>query len=225
MLDPACGSDHFIYGALEQMKRLEGEVINLLRDLGDAADFLNLQGATVDPHQFLGIEINARAAALAELVLWMGYLQWHFRVHGETSHVEPVLKKFNNIECRDAVLAYDKKEFAKDAAGKTKFVWDRRTFKVDPVTGREIPNEQAARPLDTFVNPRPATWPHADFIVGNPPFLGVSRMREDLGDGYTETPRAAYPAMPESAEFPPFLELGRAERFQLAEDLRYSRAR
>ena len=225
MLDPACGSDHFLYGALEQMKRLEGEVINLLRDLGDDADFLNLQGATVDPHQFLGIEINARAAALAELVLWMGYLQWHFRVHGETSPVEPVLKKFNNIECRDAVLAYDKKEFAKDAAGKTKFVWDRRTFKVDPVTGREIPYEQAARPLDTLANPRPAIWPHADFIVGNPPFLGVSRMREDFGDGYTETPRAAYPAMPESAEFPPFLELGRAERFQLAEDLRYSCAR
>jgi hypothetical protein len=201
VLDPACGSGNFLYVALEQMKRLEGEVINLLRDLGDDTDFLNLQGATVDPHQFLGIELNARAAALAELVLWIGYLQWHFRVHGATSPAEPVLKKFNNIECRDAVLAYDKKDFAKGPDGKTKFVWDRRTFKTDPVTGREIPNEQAVRPLDTFVNPRPAVWPQADFIVGNPPFLGASRMREDLGDGYTETLRAAYPKMPESADF------------------------
>ena len=200
VLDPACGSGNFLYIALEQMKRLEGEVINLLRDFGEA-DVLSLQGATVDPHQFLGLEINERAAALAELVLWIGYLQWHFRVHGETSPAEPVLKKFNNIECRDAVLAYDKKDFAKGPDGKTKFVWDRRTFKVDPVTGREIPNEQAVRPLDTFVNPRPAVWPQADFIVGNPPFLGASRMREDLGDGYTETLRAAYPAMPESADF------------------------
>jgi hypothetical protein len=201
VLDPACGSGNFLYVALEQMKRLEGEVINLLRDLGDDTDFLNLQGATVDPHQFLGLELNARAAALAELVLWIGYLQWHFRVHGATSPAEPVLKKFNNIECRDAVLAYDKKDFAKGPDGKTKFVWDRRRFKTDPVTGREIPDEQGVRPLDTFVNPRPAVWPQADFIVGNPPFLGASRMREDLGDGYTETLRAAYPAMPESADF------------------------
>jgi type II restriction/modification system DNA methylase subunit YeeA len=192
VLDPACGSGNFLYVALEQMKRLEGEVINLLRDLGDDTDFLNLHGATVDPHQFLGIELNARAAALAELVLWIGYLQWHFRVHGATSPAEPVLKKFNNIECRDAVLAYDKKDFAKGPDGKTKFVWDRRTFKTDPVTGREIPNEQAVRPLDTFVNPRPAVWPQADFIVGNPPFLGTKRMREDLGDGYVETLRSVY---------------------------------
>jgi hypothetical protein len=201
VLDPACGSGNFLYVALEQMKRLEGEVINLLRDLGDDTDFLNLQGATVDPHQFLGLELNARAAALAELVLWIGYLQWHFRVHGETSPAEPVLKKFNNIECRDAVLAYDKKDFAKDAAGKTKFVWDRRTFKTDPVTGREVADENRVRPLDTYANPRPAAWPRADFIVGNPPFLGKGKMREDLGDGYTETLRAAYPDVPESADF------------------------
>ncbi len=201
VLDPACGSGNFLYVALEQMKRLEGEVINLLHDFGDDTDFLKLQGATVDPHQFLGIEINSRAAALAELVLWIGYLQWHFRVHGETSPAEPVLKKFNNIECRDAVLAYDDKGFAKGPDGKTQFVWDRRTFKTDPVTGREIPDNEGVRPLETYVNPRPAAWPQADFIVGNPPFLGASRMREDLGDGYTETLRAAYPKMPESADF------------------------
>ena len=40
---------------------------------------------TVDPHQFLGIEINPRAAAIAELVLWIGYLQWHFRTRGKAS--------------------------------------------------------------------------------------------------------------------------------------------
>jgi type I restriction-modification system DNA methylase subunit len=200
VLDPACGSGNFLYVALEQMKRLEGEVIALLTDLGDTAT-LNLQGVTVDPHQFLGLEINSRAAALAELVLWIGYLQWHFRVHGETSPAEPVLKKFNNIECRDAVLAYDKKDFAKGPDGKTRFVWDRRRYKTDPVTGREVPDEQGVRPLETYSNPRPAAWPQADFIVGNPPFLGASRMREDLGDGYTETLRAAYPAMPESADF------------------------
>ena len=221
VLDPACGSGNFLYVTLEQMKRLEGEIITLLHDLGDNTDYLNLQGSTVDPHQFLGIEINARAAAIAELVLWIGYLQWHFRVHGDSMPAEPVLRKFANIECRDAVLAYDKKEYAKDAAGKIRYVWNRKTTKTDPVTGREIPDDKAVIPLDTFVNPRPATWPQADFIVGNPPFLGTARMRESLGDGYTETLRSAYPAMPESADFVMFwwhkaaLEVlaGRARRF------------
>ncbi len=210
VLDPACGSGNFLYVALEQMKRLEGEVVALLRDLGET-DTLNLAGATVDPHQFLGLELNPRAAAIAELVLWIGYLQWHFRVHGDAMPAEPVLKRFNNIECRDAVLAWDDRGYLTTdgqfcpadqiKAHTLRYVWDRRTHKTDPVTGREIPDEAAVVPLEAFLNPRPAVWPQADFIIGNPPFLGNKRMREDLGDGYTETLRAAYPAMPESADF------------------------
>ncbi|MCP6423656.1 hypothetical protein NL463_30550, partial [Klebsiella pneumoniae] len=68
---------------------------------------LALAGHTVDPHQFLGIEVNPWAAAVAELVLWIGYLQWHFRTHGTASPAEPVLRDFRNIENRDAVLAWD----------------------------------------------------------------------------------------------------------------------
>ena len=32
----------------------------------------------------------------------------------------------------------------------------------------------------------PAEWPDADFIVGNPPFLGNKRMREEMGDDVVE---------------------------------------
>jgi hypothetical protein len=42
-----------------------------------------LTGHTITPENFLGIEINPRAAAIAQLVLWIGYLQWHFKVNGE----------------------------------------------------------------------------------------------------------------------------------------------
>jgi hypothetical protein len=41
-------------------------------------------------------------------VLWIGYLQWHFRTHGSGLPPQPILKDFRNIECRDAVLACDK---------------------------------------------------------------------------------------------------------------------
>jgi hypothetical protein len=201
VLDPACGSGNFLYVTLEHMKRLEGEVLELAESFGENMR-LDLAGETVDPHQFLGLEINPRAATIAELVLWIGHLQWHHRNRGSTEWPEPVLRAFKNIECRDAVLAYDSKDFAKDDSGKLRYVWDRRTYKTDPTTGRDVPDEHAVRPLDTFKNPRPATWPAADFIVGNPPFLGTKRMREDLGDGYVETLRAIYSAeIEDNADF------------------------
>ena len=37
--------------------------------------------------------------------------------------------------------------------------------------------------------------------MGNPPFIGDKRMREALGEGYAEALRAAYPRMPQSADF------------------------
>jgi type II restriction/modification system DNA methylase subunit YeeA len=110
VLDPACGSGNFLYVTLEQMKRLEGEVLNALREFGDTQQTL----FEVDPHQFLGIEVNPRAAAIAELVLWIGYLQWHFRTRGHATPAEPIIKNYRNIECRDAVLAWDRKEMVLD---------------------------------------------------------------------------------------------------------------
>ena len=163
---------------------------------------LDLATHTVDPHQFLGIELNPRAASLAELVLWIGYLQWHFRTRGDSMPAEPVLKKFRNIECRDAVLAWDgEPQAVKDDSGNATTVWDRKSQKTDLVTGRKIPDETKRVPLLTYPNARPAEWPKADFIAGNPPFLGKLKVRQDLGDGYAETLRKAYPEIPESADF------------------------
>ena len=39
---------------------------------------------------------------------------------------------------------------------------------------------------DADGNPLEPTWPDADFIVGNPPFLGYSGMRANLGNDYTD---------------------------------------
>jgi type I restriction-modification system DNA methylase subunit len=71
VLDPACGSGNFLYVALEHMKRLEGEVLETLVSLGETQQALEHTGLTVDPHQLLGIEINPRAAVVADLVLWI----------------------------------------------------------------------------------------------------------------------------------------------------------
>jgi response regulator of citrate/malate metabolism len=71
-------------------------------------------------------------------------------------------------------------------------MWDRRTYKEDPTTGERVPDESAQVPVYDYENPQPTTWPEADFIVGNPPFIGAKDMREALGDGYTEAVRDAY---------------------------------
>jgi hypothetical protein len=44
-------------------------------------------------------------------------------------------------------------------------------------------------------------WPAADFIVGNPPFIGGKDIRAELGDGYVEALRKAYSGVPDSADF------------------------
>lgn len=209
VLDPACGSGNFLYVTLEHLKRLEGEVLGALDDLGykqtglafggDRADALG--GETVDPHNLLGIEINPRAAAIAEVVLWIGYLQWHFRTRGDVSPPTPVIRDFRNIENRDAVLAYDLMEYVLDSAGAPVTRWDGQTMKVSPVTGEMIPDDSARKPIERYVNPRKAEWPQADFVVGNPPFIGSKRMRDALGDGYVDALQEAWPDVPQATDF------------------------
>lgn len=201
ILDPACGTGNFLYVTMELMKRLEGEVLEALVDLGEKQDALKLAGHTVDPHQFLGLELNPRAVAIAELVLWIGHLQWHFRTYGKTMPAEPVLRNFHNIQEQDAVLKFDTQEILRDETGRPVTRWDGVTYTLHPITGEEVPDEKAQTPLYTYLNPRPASWPEADFIVGNPPFIGNKRMRSELGDGYVEALRGAHKKVPNSADF------------------------
>ena len=200
VLDPACGSGNFLYVALELMKRLEGEITTLLDELGEEQSALGLEGHTVHPGKFLGIELNPWAAKVAELVLWIGYLQWHFRTFGKATPAEPVLRDFHNIENRDAVLTYAS-ETPRMVDGTPVTRWDGITTKTHPVTGEEVPDEDARVQVMDYAKPTAAKWPEAEFIVGNPPFIGASRMRDALGDGYAEALWAAYPKMPKSADF------------------------
>ncbi len=201
VLDPACGSGNFLYVTLEHLKRLEGEVLNQLEAFGESQDSLALEGETVTLQQLRGIELNDRAAALAELVLWIGYLQWHIRTRGNKAVAEPVVHNYGNIECRDAVLAWDDLEPAYDANGVLLTRWDGKTFKTHPVTGAQVPGDDGQVPQWKYLNPRKAAWPQADFIVGNPPFIGAKHMRDALGDGYVETLRQVWREVPESADF------------------------
>ena len=209
ILDPACGSGNFLYVTLDLMKTLEQEVQTRLLDvLGKVTTNLleefdpRLAGRKqVNPSQFLGIEINPRAAAIAELVIWIGYLQWHFQRYGTTPPPEPILQDFHNIEFRDAVLDYDGKELDIDSkTGQVKTRWGGKMIK-HSVTGEDVPDSSDQVSIYRYLNPRSAKWPNADYIVSNPPFIGNARMRDRLGDGYTETLRQVYPDVPDTVDF------------------------
>lgn len=198
VLDPACGSGNFLYVSMELMKRLEGEVVSAMASIGDNV----LPGITIDPHQFLGIEINPRAAALAELVLWIGFIQWHRKTRNEIAPPEPILRDYKNIECRDAVMTWDSIEPVVDDKTHGPITrWDGRTTKPHPVTGKEVPDENARVRELRYVNPQKAEWPEVDYIVGNPPYLGARVIRHHLGDTYVDALRSCYKDVPETIDF------------------------
>ncbi len=221
ILDPACGSGNFLYVTLEHLKRLEGEVLAAINSYGQTG-LLDLGGGTtVSPRQLLGLELNPRAAAIADVVLRIGYLQWHLRTYGLTELREPLLDEYQNIRQQDAALQHDPPQPRLDAHGQPVTRWDGTT-RLHPATGQPVPDETARTPVLDYPNPRPAEWPEADFIVGNPPFVGPARMRDALGDGYTEALRKAYKGkVPDSADLVMYwwynaaaaVQRGSAERF------------
>jgi type II restriction/modification system DNA methylase subunit YeeA len=82
--------------------------------------------------------------------------------HGFAPSKEPVLKTLDQIECRDAL--------------------------VNIVNTNTIEGGQPTK-LEQITH---AQWPAVDVIIGNPPFLGGSKMRAELGEAYTEDLRELY---------------------------------
>jgi type II restriction/modification system DNA methylase subunit YeeA len=99
VLDPACGSGNFLYVTLRKLKDLESEVYDFFLECGLHVPLR----VGVGPWQLYGIEINAYAHELAQMTVWIGYLQW-LRQHGTTTWKEPILQAMSNIECKDAIL-------------------------------------------------------------------------------------------------------------------------
>ena len=126
----------------------------------------------IRPRQLHGIEINPYAAELAQVVIWIGYLQW-LNVRGIDPPHNPILDTLQSIENRDAILDLS-----------------------DPK------------------NPVPAKWPEANFIIGNPPFLGSKIFRKSgLSEQYIAAMYRAFD-LPKSRDLCCYwFETGRAPRF------------
>jgi hypothetical protein len=188
-LDPACGSGNFLYVTLAVVKELELEVIREIERLGAREGVEQTEQILdeVHPRQFHGIEVSWWAREIAELTLWIGYHQFWRREHGGRTPPIPILEDTGTIECRDAILAWDGAEVvpAKDEPDLTPRV-------LDPVSGELVPDPKVRIEYVALTNVKQAQWPHADFIVGNPPYIGGTSMRGALGSGYVDALREVY---------------------------------
>ena len=99
VLDPACGSGNFLYLALRTLKDLEHRANVEAEALG-----LQRQFPLVGPACVQGIEINAYAAELARVTVWIGEIQWMLQ-HGYQPHSDPILRPLETIEQRDAIIS------------------------------------------------------------------------------------------------------------------------
>ena len=104
VLDPACGSGNFLHLALHALKDIEHRVQLEAEAMGLERSF-----PAVGPGNVKGIEINAYAAELARVSVWIGEIQW-MRRNGFREERDPILKPLETIECRDAILTPDNLE-------------------------------------------------------------------------------------------------------------------
>ena len=98
VLDPACGSGNFLYLALHALHDLEHRVQLEAETMGLQRAFPGISPANVK-----GIELNAYAAELARVSVWIGEIQW-MRRHGFSGSRRPILDSLESIECRDAIV-------------------------------------------------------------------------------------------------------------------------
>lgn len=183
VLDPACGSGNFLYVAMRDLKRLEAEVERVLLATGGYQQPFDFEGSSVHPVQFYGIELKPWAAKIAELVLWIGYLQWQTSAGRLGLMKDPLIKDLHHIENRDALITWKRiRPLVKDG---------QPVLRASGVTDKRADRKMV--PVDEYVGVQVAEWPAVEYVVGNPPFLGNKSMNDVLGAGYVEAIKGAFP--------------------------------
>ncbi len=104
VLDPACGSGNFLYVSLKELLDLEKEVSAYSGEVGLTPFFPG-----VSPEQLYGIETSPYAHELAQVAVWIGYLQW-MHDNGFGTRQEPILGPMTNIREMDALMERDEDE-------------------------------------------------------------------------------------------------------------------
>lgn len=138
VMDPACGSGNFLVIAYRELRKLELQALDALRDISQGASMAFGFSTMVSLSNFYGIEYADFAAETAKLALWIAEYQQNARFAAAFGNSIPALPLRNsgNILCKNA-LRVDWSEFC------------------------------------------PLNDSSETYLVGNPPYLGSSRMDKE----------------------------------------------
>ncbi len=179
-------------------------MLDQLDALGHTQDQLGLGGETVTLQQLRGIELNERAAALAELVLWIGYLQWHIRTSGHAARGRargPRLRQHRAPRCRAGLGRHGLPDDGSAGQALHPLGWPRPTNR-PPCHSRTGARRGGAGGAITLRITRPGRpGPQADPLWAIRRLSVPARCAPPWAMATSQALRSAWPEVPESADF------------------------
>jgi hypothetical protein len=183
VLDPACGSGNFLYVAYREMKRLEKLILDRLAALGEP-----IWTAPEAP----------KAEAPAPASKWITPREYvgPARPSAPTQPVYPPLRLVKPTQ----FYGFDTNPFAVDLAQVTLMI--AKKLAID-----ELDLPENALPLDKLdaniacEDALFAEWPTFDACIGNPPYLGAKRMKQEMPAATINQVRDAFPDVPGNADY------------------------
>ena len=185
-LDPACGSGNFLTETYLSLRRLENDVIRARHHDQTFIGFEEVNPVKVSIQQFYGIEINDFAVTVATTALWISEAQ----MLAETEKIISrdidflPLKPYHNIREGNALrMDWDVIDVPSNIptihAKNVHLIVDPEPMMAsEPVTEFDELNVVANR-FDGNAKPNVQRYQvHYDYIIGNPPFVGLSLRTE-----------------------------------------------
>jgi len=188
VLDPACGSGNFLYLAYRELKRLERELLDKLDRLSKRTHTTGRLGG-VTARQFFGMDINPFAVELAKVTMMIAR-----KLAIDELHMDEQALPLDNLDANFRVC---------DALISDVTIINETNIETGNITKhqRDARYDPSINYVERAEHLRKTTWPEADAIIGNPPFLGAKLLKPERGGDYVEAIRRLYPEVPGMADY------------------------
>jgi len=184
VLDPACGSGNFLYVAYREMKRLEKQIFNRIEAIEGKID------TPVEANETPSLPAKSKLTSRATYV----GPENPYKIPETTRYPERLLVSLRQFH------GFDVKPFAVELAKVTLMI--AKKLAIDEL---ELPEN--ALPLDTLdktircEDALLTDWPEFDACIGNPPYLGAKRMKQEHPAEYINRVRETFPDVPGNADY------------------------
>lgn len=182
VLDPACGSGNFLYIAYREMKILEKRLLDRLKELEPPVE----PQPVAEPQKPASRAAIPRAAYVGPANPWS--------LPQTPRYPDRPTVKVTQFH------GFDIKPFAVELAKVTLMI--AKKMSID-----DLKLEENALPLDNLdanihcADALFADWPAFDACIGNPPYMGAKRLKQEHPPEYINRVRDAFPDVPGNADY------------------------